>query len=47
MIDELTRALGERIIILQEVARLPKDPIIDGWMVLHEESSASAIAILT
>jgi hypothetical protein len=45
VIDELQRAMGKRIVLMQEVARLPVDPSIEGWTVLHGESCAAAIAV--
>ena len=44
-IDELQQAMGKRIILMQEVARLPVDPSIEGWKVLHGDSCAAAIAV--
>ena len=44
-IDELQKAVGKSIIMMQEVARLPVDPSIEGWTVLHGDSCAAAIAI--
>ena len=37
--------MGRRIYLMQEVARLPKDPVVEGWRILHGESCAAAIAI--
>ena len=44
-LDELRRVLGRRIICMQEVASLPVDPEIEGFLVLHSEACSAAIGV--
>ena len=42
---DLVDAMGTRIYLLQEVAKLPVDPFIKGWSVLHGDSCAAAVVL--
>ena len=45
VMDELVDALGRRIVCMQEVRSLPVEPTVEGWLILHGEACASAIAV--